>query len=102
MASRAGRRQARQQHRAERAAEAGSGSWLGGHQQVERRSGAEWVVRSVTGAASSKQYRCPGCSQAIGPSTPHVVVWPVEKALLSDSALDERRHWHRACWQRLG
>jgi len=33
-------------------------------------------------------------------ATPHVVVWPVEKALLSADALDERRHWHAVCWER--
>ena len=33
-------------------------------------------------------------------ATPHVVVWPVEKALLSKDALEERRHWHTACWER--
>jgi len=29
-----------------------------------------------------------------------VVAWPVEKALLSAEAIDERRHWHTACWSR--
>jgi hypothetical protein len=33
-------------------------------------------------------------------ATPHLVVWPVEKALLSADAMDERRHWHAACWER--
>lgn len=49
---------------------------------------------------SSKEYRCPGCHQAIRPGTAHLLVWPVEKALLSAEAIDERRHWHTPCWRR--
>jgi hypothetical protein len=33
-------------------------------------------------------------------ATPHLVAWPVEKALLSKDALEERRHWHTVCWER--
>ena len=36
----------------------------------------EWVVRQVTGSASTRAYRCPGCDQEIRPATPHVVAWP--------------------------
>ena len=60
----------------------------------------EWLVRAVPGAAALKPYRCPGCDQLIPPGTAHVVAWPVQKALLSAEAVDERRHWHTACWRR--
>jgi hypothetical protein len=50
----------------------------------------DWWVRSVTGAAATKSYRCPGCDHEIKPATPHVVAWP------DDSA--DRRHWHTPCW----
>ena len=66
---------------------------------VDKRDG-QWYVRPITGATSVKTYTCPGCLQAITPATPHVVVWPVEKPLLSADALDERRHWHTSCWTR--
>jgi hypothetical protein len=66
---------------------------------VDKRDG-QWVVRPITGATSVKTYTCPGCLTAITPATPHVVAWPVEKALLSAEAIDERRHWHTACWTR--
>jgi hypothetical protein len=59
-----------------------------------------WVVRAVTGQASQKSYRCPSCSQVIAPGTPHVVAWPSEPPLGSDSAVANRRHWHTSCWQR--
>lgn len=59
-----------------------------------------WVVRNVTGQASHKSYRCPSCSQVITPGTPHVVAWPSEPPLGSDSAVAYRRHWHTSCWQR--
>ncbi len=58
-------------------------------------------MRYLSGATSAKTYTCPSCSRPIAPGTANVVAWPVEKSLLSDSALDERRHWHRDCWRRL-
>lgn len=67
---------------------------------VSRRDGS-WWVRAITGATSSKSYRCPGCQQAIAPATPHLVVWPEEPStFLVADPLEERRHWHRACWDR--
>lgn len=66
---------------------------------VDKRDG-RWYVRPITGATSTKTYTCPGCHRPITPATPHSVVWPVEKALLSADAIDERRHWHTACWAR--
>jgi len=69
-------------------------------ERVEDKSDGSWHVRLVTGSASAKTYRCPGCSQLIARATPHAVTWPVEKSLLSDAAIDERRHWHTACWKR--
>jgi hypothetical protein len=67
---------------------------------IESKSDGSWFVRRITGATSTKSYTCPDCHQPIHPGTPHVVVWPTEKALLSADALDERRHWHSACWMR--
>jgi hypothetical protein len=64
----------------------------GSEQRVEWR-GEVWVVRTITGQAAAKAYRCPGCLQEIRPGTPHVVAWPAE-----DAGADDRRHWHRACW----
>ncbi|ACQ79574.1 conserved hypothetical protein [Beutenbergia cavernae DSM 12333] len=62
-----------------------------------RRDGSSWTVRSVSGGERS--YRCPGCDQLVGPGTAHVVVWPADHLLGADAALDDRRHWHSACWQ---
>lgn len=70
-----------------------------GERVDEKRDGA-WNVRFLTGATSAKSYTCPGCSTVIRPATPHVLVWPVQKPLLSASAIDERRHWHTSCWSR--
>ncbi|OAA25020.1 hypothetical protein UG55_1027128 [Frankia sp. EI5c] len=52
-----------------------------------------WVVRPVTGAATTKAYRCPGCDHLIAPGTPHRVVWP-------EGTVEDRRHWHTQCWAR--
>jgi hypothetical protein len=70
-------------------------------ERVELYAGEEYLVRRVTGSASTKPYRCPGCHQVIRPATPHVVAWPVVPASFSSTAtgLDERRHWHSACWR---
>jgi len=69
-------------------------------ERVETHQGEEYVVRPVTGSAATKSYRCPGCDHLIRPATPHVVVWPVVGSMFSASGLDERRHWHTACWRR--
>src|SRR3954447_2453116 len=77
---------------------------LGGSQLREERADGGWIVRRVSGSASGKSYRCPGCDQQIAPGIPHVVVWPENPSLLAaiggGQSLDERRHWHSACWQR--
>ncbi|SNR92302.1 hypothetical protein SAMN04488107_0665 [Geodermatophilus saharensis] len=74
-------------------------------ERVEEAGDGDWVVRSLTGAASTKPYRCPGCDQEIRPGTPHLVTWPAYARDSdldpwdTDSAADLRRHWHAACWR---
>ncbi|RJL24519.1 ATP/GTP-binding protein [Bailinhaonella thermotolerans] len=65
-----------------------------GTERVEEWSDGEWVVRSLTGSASGKAYRCPGCDQEIRPGTPHTVSWPNWAG-----GEAERRHWHNPCWR---
>lgn len=65
-------------------------------ERVEDWRGEPWVVRPVTGSASTKVYRCPGCDQEIRRATPHVVVWPDE----GYGSIEDRRHWHTGCWTR--
>jgi hypothetical protein len=50
-------------------------------------------VQPVQPYQATKTYRCPGCDHDISVGTGHVVVVPRR-------APDERRHWHRACWER--
>ncbi len=71
----------------------------GASESVEHAADGDWVVRRVTGAASTKPYRCPGCQQTIAPATPHTVAWPVDGSTLHGGGIDERRHWHTACWR---
>ena len=66
----------------------------GGAQNVEEHPDGEWVVRRLTGAGSTKTYRCPGCDQEIRPGTPHVVAWPFDRP----TGEEHRRHWHTPCW----
>lgn len=63
-----------------------------GLERTEEWRGEEWVVRQVGGSSAAKRYRCPGCDQEIPPGVPHVVAWA------RAGQVDDRRHWHRACW----
>ncbi|MFW6598529.1 hypothetical protein ACQBAU_08250 [Propionibacteriaceae bacterium Y2011] len=67
---------------------------------TESRSDGDWQVRTVTGQAATKPYRCPGCQQQIGIGTPHVVVWPSTVTSWTGGGVDDRRHWHTSCWAR--
>lgn len=67
----------------------------GGAPRRDAYAGGEWFVRPVTGAGSSRAYRCPGCQQQVGPGIPHVVVWPADGL----GGVDDRRHWHTECWR---
>jgi hypothetical protein len=71
-----------------------------GHATAAVKRDGRWIVRTVSGAAAAKAYRCPGCNVEIAPGTPHVVAWPDTPGLLSTRGVDERRHWHTSCWQR--
>ncbi len=64
-----------------------------GIETVETWRGERWRVRHLTGEGSTKVYRCPGCDHEVRPGVAHVVVWP------EDAGLEERRHWHTACWR---
>ncbi|MDI9886320.1 ATP/GTP-binding protein [Streptomyces sp. HNM0645] len=69
------------------------GDRYGGVERSESWQGEDWRVRHVAGAsAAGKRYRCPGCDQEIPSGTPHVVAWP------EYGGVDDRRHWHKACW----
>jgi hypothetical protein len=64
-----------------------------GLQRTESWQGEKWSVRHVAGgSAPGKHYRCPGCDQEIPPGVPHVVAWS------EYAGVDDRRHWHKACW----
>ena len=54
----------------------------------------EPTVRRVQPYQATKTYRCPGCDHPIPPGTAHLVVVPAN--------VEDRRHWHRACWERAG
>ncbi|TVL94189.1 ATP/GTP-binding protein [Streptomyces sp. SAJ15] len=77
---------------AARAAEPSEPTERYGLERTETWQGEEWMVRQVGGFAAAKYYRCPGCDQEIPPGVPHVVAWR------GDGGADDRRHWHKACW----
>lgn len=59
----------------------------------------DWKVRHIRPGQSGKTYRCPGCDQEIAPGTPHLVAWRTDGLFGAESDVDNRRHWHRSCWQ---
>ena len=61
------------------------------NETIEEHPDGIYRVRKLTGSASNKPYRCPGCDQIIPMATPHIVAW-----LEYDE--EGRRHWHSACW----
>jgi hypothetical protein len=65
----------------------------GGEFATDPLTGCLAEVRAIQPYAAEKPYRCPGCNQEIPAGTAHVVVVPLARA-------DERRHWHRACWDK--
>lgn len=71
-----------------------------GFAHAEQRGDGRWIVRTVPGSTATKTYRCPACQAAIPPGTAHIVAWPDTPALGTVAAVDDRRHWHTACWRR--
>jgi hypothetical protein len=71
----------------------GSGWRFRGDPSALERVTDGWHLRVVQPYRALKTYRCPGCDQEIFPRTMHLVVWP-------DGNPEQRRHWHRACWER--
>lgn len=67
---------------------------FGGAVRTERYAGRAYTVRALRGNGEGRSYLCPGCSQQLPSSLPHVVVWPADG--LSD--VSDRRHWHTGCW----
>ncbi|MFG2073646.1 hypothetical protein SAMN05421874_105245 [Nonomuraea maritima] len=63
--------------------------------KVEEWPDGDWKVRTLTGASSTKTYRCPGCDQEIRAGQPHLVAWPDWPG-----GDEERRHWHPVCWRK--
>ncbi len=71
---------------------------LYGTGRLERHPDGEWLVRPVPGTSATKDYLCPGCRQQIPAGTAHVVAWPAEEPIGAFGGVEDRRHWHRACW----
>ena len=69
----------------------------GARRSVAKRDGA-WTTQTMSAAAATKAYICPGCSGSIEPGTAHLVAWRADSILGDADAVAQRRHWHRRCW----
>ena len=70
-----------------------------GTRQIESKRGREWNVQPMTAVNALKAYKCPGCQLEIQPGVAHIVVWPNDGIMGSESDLRSRRHWHEHCWR---
>ena len=92
-------RRNRRQYQAPRYVLPKDGSAFIGTQEMEGpgwTNGEIFKVRQIGSAAATKYYICPGCNQNIPPGVAHVVAWPRD----TGRGADDRRHWHKHCWQR--
>jgi len=71
---------------------------LSGGGRREQGADGQWLVRPISGQSATKAFRCPGCRQEIPPGVAHVVAWPAEEPIGAFGGVEDRRHWHRACW----
>ena len=71
-----------------------------GGRYVEDGPDGSWTVQRVR--SSDKSYSCPGCHQEIVPGTAHVVAISQDTLFGAQSAIEDRRHWHSACWSARG
>lgn len=58
--------------------------------------GEIYLVLTMGSHAAVKTYVCPGCNQNIPPGVAHIVAWPKD----AGRGAEDRRHWHKACWER--
>ena len=59
-------------------------------------NGEIFLMRHMGSHAAVKYYICPGCNQTIPPGIAHIVAWPRDYG----RGAEDRRHWHRSCWER--
>lgn len=70
-----------------------------GARKTETKRGREWTVQPISEANAQKYYVCPGCSGEIAPGVAHLVAWRNDGLFGEQADLDDRRHWHNACWK---
>lgn len=56
----------------------------------------------ATSRLTESTFICPACGQVIPAQTAHVVAWATGHLFGEGVAVEERRHWHTACWERFG
>ncbi|MGA4507322.1 hypothetical protein ACQB6R_06370 [Propionibacteriaceae bacterium G1746] len=74
-----------------------SGSLAGAAQKADGR----WIVRTVSATAAQKDYTCPFCGRGVMVGTAHIVAWRDEPGFGQQRAVDGRRHFHTACFNRM-
>ncbi len=70
---------------------------FGGARTEVKRNVQYQVRRTLSGRSV---YKCPGCNNSIPAGATSVTVIELNHFLGQNVALDDRRHWHNACWKR--
>jgi hypothetical protein len=70
-----------------------------GWRRTEVRRGISWNVQPISAVQAVKEYRCPGCGNAVDEGVAHLVVWRADGVLGEANDLADRRHWHTHCWR---
>lgn len=58
-----------------------------------------YIVRTIPAHRALKLYMCPGCNTTIQLGTAHIVAWPQTPSFGFESGTEQRRHWHKHCWE---
>ena len=72
---------------------------MSGWRRTETKRGVVFNVQPITALQATKEYRCPGCGNAVDTGIAHLVVWRTDGVLGDAVDLAARRHWHEYCWK---
>ncbi len=66
---------------------------------IEESADGDWYVQYIPAVNAKKTYKCPACERQINPGVAHLVAWQTDHMFGAQRAIEERRHWHKRCWE---
>jgi hypothetical protein len=74
------------------------GAIYGFSARVETKRGVEYQVRRTL--RGQCEYKCPHCNGVIPVGATSITVIETDHFFGPNAAVEDRRHWHDACWRR--